>query len=79
MPRGLGTNNGLRTLNGRTMRTKKSALKPTNSILGTRTVTYTRTQGQCIGMWFFGFFTGALLVLMLSILVQLFINHVTII
>lgn len=79
MPRGLGTNNGLRKLNGRMMRTNKSALRPTNSILGTRTVTYTRTEGQCIGMWFFGFFTGALLVLMLSILVQLFINHVTII
>lgn len=68
MPGGLGTKNALRRLNERTMRTKKSALKPTNSIPGTDTVTYTRTEGQCIGMWFFGFFVGVAFTIALTVL-----------
>lgn len=79
MPRGLGTKNALRRLNERTTRTKKSALEPTNSILGTDTVIYTRTEGQCLGMWFFGFFVGVAFTIVLTVLVNIFINHVRIV
>ena len=76
MPGGLGTRNALKRLNKRTMRTRKSALEPTNSILGTDTVIYTRTEGQCLGMWFFGFFVGVAFTIALTMLVNIFINHV---
>lgn len=41
-------------------RMKSFACALTKCQRATHAVTYTRTEGQCLGMWFFGFGTGVL-------------------